>query len=144
VPWRCCVLAAPSPCRPSEEDPTGNDLSESLWQHEWAVHGTCTGLTQSNFLNTALNLTAGLHTPSAISSHIGGSVSRSTIESAYNNGAACGTGSCMVFLQCDDSDYLLSVITCWSTALKQMECPKIVTGASDRCSSGNVKITAFS
>ena len=82
-------------------------------------------------------------TPSAISSHIGGSVSRSTIESAYTGGAACGSGSCLVFVECDDSDYLLSIITCWSTALKQITCPTIVTAASSRCSSGNVKISAF-
>ena len=36
-------------------DPSSPDYTE-FWQHEWSKHGTCTGLEQYTYFNTALQM----------------------------------------------------------------------------------------
>ena len=129
---------------PNEQDPTGSSLgvASTLWAHEWTEHGTCSGLTQSSFFTTALHTALTVPTPSVITSHIGGTATRDAIESAFNNGAPCGTGACLVFLECSGGT-LEGVNVCFSKTLTRMECPTAVTGASSRCKAGNVKIAGF-
>ena len=82
-------------------------------------------------------------TPSILTDNIGGSVSRDALESAYNGGSPCGSGACLVFLQCDDGS-LSQVELCFSTDLQQIQCPADVTSADSRCADGDVSIAAFS
>ena len=119
------------------------ELNASLYQHEWAKHGTCSGLPQRDFLTAAINLTAALHTPAVITSNIGGSVSRDDLESAFNAGQPCAADGCQVFLECSAGEYLLEVHSCFSLQLERVDCPATVTGQSERCKAGKVKITKF-
>ena len=131
---------------PNEQDPTGATLglASTLWAHEWAVHGTCSGLSQSAFLTTALHTALTLPTPSIITTHIGGSTTRDAIESAFNGGSPCVSGAaCNVFLECASTNTLEGVNVCYSTQLQRMECPAVVTQASSRCKAGSVKIAGF-
>jgi ribonuclease I len=82
-------------------------------------------------------------TPSVITDNIGGSVSRDDLESAYNGGSPCGSGACLVFLECDDGS-LSQIELCFSTALQQIQCPADVTSAESRCADGDISIAAFS
>ena len=127
--------------RPNEQDPPVRELNASLYQHEWAKHGTCSALPQLDFLTAALNLTAALPTPAVINDNIGGSVSRDKLESSYNGGQPCSADGCQVFLQCS-AGYLLEVHTCYSPQLERVGCPTTVTGQAERCKS-NVKISKF-
>jgi len=109
---------------PNEQDPSGNQLSSSLWQHEWAKHGTCSGLDPDTYFRSAMKVEQIIGTLPVISQNIGGSVSRAQLESAYNNGSPCPTGGpCMVQINCDSGSILSGVTTCWSKSLQQMECP---------------------
>jgi len=134
---------------PSEQDPAPvGDLSNTLWAHEWAKHGTCSGLDQSTYFQAAMTLIAasGLATPSIVSSNIGGNVDPHAIEQAFNNGTSCQSGSdCLVGLTCEGasgSENLSGLQTCWTPAYKQIKCPKEVLGKG--CKDATVYIASFS
>ena len=117
---------------PSEQSPSGKPVSSSLWAHEWAVHGTCSGEAPLAYLQLGLALMQQLPTAPLITQHRGAAVDRAALESAYNGGAACGDDSCMVWLQCSDG-YLTELHTCWDRQLQQVECPRLVLSDSSRC-----------
>ena len=127
---------------PNEEAPSGKPLASSLWAHEWAKHGTCTGLSQLDFLQAAIALMQQLPTPALISSNVGSQVDRVSLEKAYNNGTACGDDGCLVQLQCDGA-YLTEVHTCWDRALQQVACPKLVMSDKGQCDGKQVKLSKF-
>jgi len=137
------ILAGLQLVWPSEQDPNPNgDWSNSLWQHEWGKHGTCSGLPVTKYFQAGINLqlTTQLATPTLISSNIGSSISASSLQAAYNNGQPCQQGSsCMVGIDCSGGN-LVSITTCWTPAFAQIPCPSAVIG--NQCS-GTINIESF-
>jgi len=127
---------------PNEQSPSGKPLASTMWAHEWAKHGTCSGSAQLDYLQHAIALMQQLPTPAILAQHIGSHVDTAQLESAYNGGQACSDDSCMVWLQCDGG-YLTEVHTCWDARLRQVACPRLVLSDSGRCTGSEVKISKF-
>ena len=66
---------------------------DSFWEHEWTKHGTCTGLTQYQYFDTAVQLTNRIPTPTVLYDSIGKNMSANVLRE--NMG-----GSDYVSLQC--------------------------------------------
>ncbi|CAK4341418.1 unnamed protein product [Aphanomyces euteiches] len=108
--------------------------------NEWDKHGTCSGLTPSNYVSSTINLHKKVGTPSVISGNVGrNNVPASTIRAAY--------GTNYVSLICKGSNHALSEVrTCHSADLKtQIVCPSSVLN-QDSCgkqTSSKVSIYSF-
>jgi ribonuclease T2 len=137
------ILSALQTYWPSEQNPNPNgDWSNSLWQHEWGKHGTCSGLPVTKYFQAGVNLAASatLATPGLITNNIGSTISASALQSAYNNGSPCSPNSdCMVGTSCK-SGYLVGITTCWNKSMQQVICPAATVG--QQCS-GTIKVYGF-
>lgn len=126
---------------PNEQDPSGSNLGNSLWNHEWGKHGTCSGLSQNDYFTSAFTVSSQMPTADAIVNNIGGSTTTQAILRFY--GATCTAGNdCVVGLACDNSNNLSGITTCWNKNLQQIVCPSAVIGQG-QCSDGTVGITSF-
>ncbi|CAK4613971.1 hypothetical protein LEN26_004031, partial [Aphanomyces euteiches] len=119
------------------------DVKTQGWtfvSNEWDKHGTCSGLTPSNYVSSTINLHKKVGTPSVISGNVGrNNVPASTIRAAY--------GTNYVSLICKGSNHALSEVrTCHSADLKtQIVCPSSVL-SQDSCgkqTSSKVSIYSF-
>lgn len=94
----------------------------SFWEHEWTRHGTCSGLTQLQYFNTALQLTNRIPTPQSLYDSIGGTMSADLLRE--NMG-----GVNYVALQCSNQ-VLNGAYTCWNQTNNeptvQTRCPQSV------------------
>ena len=101
---------------------------DSFWSHEWSKHGTCTGLTQLQYFNTALQLTERIPTPSVLTESVGGNISASILRNNLG-------GVNYVALQCKNQ-VLNGAYTCWSQTngipINQIVCPQSVV-KEDTC-----------
>lgn len=78
-----------------------------LAKHEWKKHGTCSGLTQQVYFETAQKVFNILKTKKIILNNIGNYVSYADIQNQYNNS---------IMAQCDnesDKNYLYSLTSYW-------------------------------
>lgn len=66
---------------PNVKSPAASSGHASFWSHEWAKHGTCSGLTQEDYFMTALDLL--LPTPSIVKEKYGSVASREDLEKGY-------------------------------------------------------------
>jgi ribonuclease T2 len=95
---------------------TENDgyLRYSFWEHEWTKHGTCTGLTQDEYFDTALKHF--LPTPQLVRDNYGMStaVKREELLEAYRNSTEYYNNNMYgdVVLVCSGGKYLSEVRTC--------------------------------
>ncbi|OQR95662.1 hypothetical protein THRCLA_07674 [Thraustotheca clavata] len=111
------------------------DFGTTFISNEWAKHGTCSNLSQLDYVNAAITAEKTIGTPSAISDNIGNSVAASVLRTVY--------GQNMVSLVCKNS-ILSEVRTCWSknpstSGLgRQIACPSSVLN-QDSCSRKNGK-----
>lgn len=132
---------------PNEQDPSGGDLAGSLWGHEWGKHGTCSGLPQRTYLETAMALQLGMPTPPAITNNIGGSVSLSELKAAFNATSCRSGGECMVGFSCTKQNgglYLNAVTTCFDLHFNQIPCSASVLGSQGhQCTDDKVYILSF-
>jgi len=124
---------------PNVQEEEGSADYDSFWEHEWTKHGTCSGLDQTTYFNSTINLIRLFGTPSVVSSNVGGTVSASSIRDALG-------GADHAALQCNGGKYLSGVFTCWSQVNgipgTQQVCPTDVQG-EDTCTSSDVEIASF-
>jgi ribonuclease T2 len=111
----------------------------TLWSHEWSKHGTCTGLSQYDYMSQTVNLDKSFGTPVLISNNVGGSINAEELRNYYG-------GPTRVSLQCNSGNYLNGVYTCWSQVngkvSSQIECPTDVQ-KEDTCPGSTINIGAF-
>jgi len=129
-------------CWPNEEDPQPTKVTDSLWDHEWNKHGTCSGLAQKDYFNSGISVDFTLGTPSLITDNVGGSVSVSQLESVYNGSPCPRGGACKVVVGCTDGE-LSDITTCWDKDLNQMVCPAEVVSTDNQCTDSTVNILSF-
>ena len=115
---------------------------EGFWTHEWDKHGTCTGMSQRDYFEAALEQLQKLGTPAVITDNVGkAAVPKAKIQAAYG-------GSKRVSLGCGGGQYLSAVATCWALdkashlPAEQIDCPPSVI-AEDTCKGPAVTISAF-
>jgi len=105
---------------------------DSFWQHEWSKHGTCSGLSQIDYFNQALDLTNRIPTPSALYKSIGHNMSADTLRLGFG-------GANHVALLCNNQ-ILNGAYTCWQQTNNipslQIACPASVV-KEDTCMSSD-------
>ena len=103
---------------------------DNFWEHEWMKHGTCSGLSQNDYFQFALELTERIPTPSVLYNSIGKNMSASQLRYSL------GDTDNYVALQCKNQ-MLVGAYTCWNQTQNvpsnQMECPMSVV-KEDSCS----------
>ncbi len=114
-------------------------IESTLWYHEVQEHGSCTLLSESDFVSQVLSMSTTfsiLQTPHIIQSNVGGSITFSQLQEVYQKFDT--------FLDCgDDGETLTEIRTCFSKDFQQINCPPIVMKESGFCSSDIVIIPAF-
>jgi ribonuclease T2 len=123
---------------PNVKASTDSSSYTSFWSHEWTTHGTCSGLDQATYFQTAINMLVNNPTPSIIASNYGSSVSADDLRAAYG-------GDTSVILQCSGR-YLKQVLTCWAkddnnVPTAPQPCPGNLLN-EDNCS-GSIRISTF-
>lgn len=124
-----------------ESDGDINPEYYSFWEHEWSKHGTCSGLSQYDYFDDTINLIKQFGTPSSVSAAAGGDpVSADDLRDDFGGAAKCS-------LQCENSQYLVGVYTCWDHdsdghPTSQIDCPSDVV-AEDTCTHSTVTVPAF-
>jgi ribonuclease T2 len=112
---------------------------DDFWTHEWTKHGTCSGLGQTQYFNTTMNLAHSFPTPAIFTENVGKAVSASDLRNAFG-------GSTMVSLLCSGGNQLTGAYTCWTQTNgipeKQTTCPSSVQ-QEDTCTSATVNVVAF-
>ena len=115
--------------------PTSEHFLES-WQHEWSKHGTCTGLTQKEYFQAALNNF--VETPNLIAQNYGGRVNKSDLLKSYG---------IETVLHCSNKEWLSEVWICLGVSdtgepLQRVACPKSA-GEDNTCESEEIRIAKF-
>ncbi|OJT18169.1 hypothetical protein BO221_42560 [Archangium sp. Cb G35] len=120
---------------------------DGLGAHEWPKHGTCSGLGQPVFYQTAIRLFQSLGgdqgTPGALTQNIGGKVALATLQKAFGNAPPES-----VTLSCDNSCNLQQVGICFGADAQgnptgPTACPQSTTKSSydNSCVVGSGKKT---
>ena len=98
---------------------------DSFWSHEWSKHGTCSGLTQYQYFNEAIELTYRIPTPDVLSDAIGQNISANVLRDSMGGAV----------LQCKNQ-VLNGLYTCWNHTdhipSNQIQCPQSVLN-EDTC-----------
>ncbi len=85
---------------PNVQEAEGSTDYDDFWSHEWSKHGTCSGLSQMDYFNAAINLIEAYGTPRIVSDNVGKSVAASDLRNAFG-------GADFVSLQCSSSIYVV-------------------------------------
>lgn len=111
-----------------------------MWGYQWMRHGTCSGLSQSNYFSSAIALIKALKTPKVLMAAVGGGMSTAVLRDSFG-------GKGFVSLRCSDGNYLTEVYTCWdkdddNLPTGRTNCPKDVLKA-DNCDADVLQVVAF-
>ncbi|RHY95277.1 hypothetical protein DYB26_004198, partial [Aphanomyces astaci] len=79
---------------------------DSFWGHEWSRHGTCSGLDQVGFFQSAIDKIKAQGTPAFVTQHVGQSVSTKDVRDAFG-------GAGQAVLKCEHGNELSQVFTCY-------------------------------
>ncbi|ETV71634.1 hypothetical protein H257_13092 [Aphanomyces astaci] len=79
---------------------------DSFWGHEWSRHGTCSGLDQVEFFQSAIDKIKVQGTPAFVTQHVGQSVSTKDVRDAFG-------GAGQAVLKCEHGNELSQVFTCY-------------------------------
>ena len=118
-------------------DETSPDY-DSFWEHEWDKHGTCSGLSQSNYFQQAITLAETFTTPDILHQYINttNSLSANELRNSYGGSQYC-------VLQCSNKNIFTGLYTCWAESpVIQIECPSSVQ-SEDTCSSQYLTIVSL-
>jgi len=113
-----------------------NTSAVTKWDHEWEKHGSCSGLSPQDYIQTAIHLTRDLGSPAVFTKATKKSKprlrhKRRDIEKHFNGGRPCSpSGDCSVVLHCVDND-LVAVTSCWEKDLAPAACPKRVKDSNN-------------
>lgn len=123
---------------PNVKYPEGDKNYGSFWEHEWAKHGTCTGLSQEEYFGAAVDLIIRFGTPAIISDAVGGYLHADQLRDAMG-------GRDMASLECEGEkkDILSGAFTCWTqindSPGTQIVCPDEVL-KEDTCAADRILI----
>jgi ribonuclease T2 len=121
---------------PNVQEAENSTNYQSFWQHEWSKHGTCTGLSQYDYMSKTLGLAKSFPTPASVTKAVGGTISASSLRNDFG-------GASKVALQCDGGNYLSGAYTCWSqssgTPKSQIACPSDVV-KEDTCTASTLNV----
>jgi len=118
---------------PNEQDPNpASPYSNTLWQHEWAKHGTCAGSEQATYFSSTMKAVyPQMQTPQVLMKNVGGQVSKSELVRSFSK---------IVKTQCA-SGYLSSIQSCFNKNYVQIDCP--ASGGQDTCTGATINIRKF-
>jgi ribonuclease T2 len=126
---------------PNVKASEGTPEYDDFWEHEWAKHGTCSGLSQKAYFNATLALIQKYGTPLVYQDAVGSTISASTLRNAFG-------GAPYASLQCTSTKYVNGVYWCFDrdpvTAQpgKQIACPSDVQ-KEDTCTVATLNVQAF-
>jgi ribonuclease T2 len=113
---------------------------DSFWEHEWTKHGTCSGLSQYDYFNKAIQLSFSIPTPDILYNSIGKNISADELRDSFG-------GNDKAILQCVNQQ-LTGLYTCWSemndgSPNKQIVCPASVLNEDTCKKSDQVMVLAL-
>jgi ribonuclease T2 len=124
---------------PNVQAAEGASNYDDFWSHEWSKHGTCSGLPQTEYFNTTVNLLRSFGTPAIFTQNVGKSVSADDLRDALG-------GATMASLLCSNGQ-LTGAYTCWSQTnglpQKQTTCPASVQSEDTCKGSSTVLVVGF-
>eukprot|EP00581_Thalassiosira_minuscula_P014314 CAMPEP_0183726328 /NCGR_PEP_ID=MMETSP0737-20130205/23054_1 /TAXON_ID=385413 /ORGANISM="Thalassiosira miniscula, Strain CCMP1093" /LENGTH=321 /DNA_ID=CAMNT_0025957645 /DNA_START=123 /DNA_END=1088 /DNA_ORIENTATION=- len=130
---------------PNVKSSTDSKDHTAFWAHEWTKHGTCSGLSQHDYFQTALNLF--IPTPSIVLQNYGSVVPKKHLQQQFNEEEANdgADNDNMTILVCKYG-YLSEVRACYEKmedgkAGKRMVCPNVAM-KEDTCGE-EIKIASF-
>eukprot|EP01096_Ripella_sp_DP13-Kostka_P012727 TRINITY_DN5378_c0_g1_i1.p1 TRINITY_DN5378_c0_g1~~TRINITY_DN5378_c0_g1_i1.p1 ORF type:complete len:314 (-),score=78.98 TRINITY_DN5378_c0_g1_i1:30-938(-) len=117
---------------------------DSLYDHEWPKHGSCTRRTASQYFEDALRLTIDLDEGKLLTESAGSLVDTEKVRKAYG-----GLEGKALVLKCSKGS-LQSVSTCWNKRSEdddavgsQVDCPEWMIREEDSCATSQVYVEAF-
>lgn len=118
---------------------TADPTYTHFWEHEWSKHGTCSGLSQTTYFASAIDLLVYYSTPPLIFNHVGETVSTADLRNAMG-------GANSVALQCGGGgNYLSGAYRCFGRDFTTgqpttpVTCPEEVL-KEDTCTHDNATI----
>jgi ribonuclease T2 len=130
---------------PNEQDPSGSDLSSSLWGHEWQKHGTCSGMDQKSYLTEAMSIELSMGTPAVLTQNVGGAAPLTELMAGFKANGCVKGQPCMAGLQCQYSggqQWLAGVMTCWTKDFQRFPCPAAVI-QNGGCTNSKIYIRSY-